>query len=134
MCRHCARHVSDEGCPAAAGSDALRLHEYWDHLDLFQANLEPEVAAAAATKGTRRRGKRGKEARRMAKVKDRATEAESAPEETKPVCVAASKLNYLWYSCTLHGSSGIRNDLPHGSESGTNVNLRDSYPIISPRV
>mgnify|MGYP006963453416 CR=1 FL=1 len=61
------------------------------------AAAEPAVAvaaAAAAAKGTRRRGKRGKEAKRMAKVEDRAKEAESAPEETKPVCVAASTTTY----------------------------------------
>ena len=39
------------------------------------------VAVAAAVKGAKRRGKRGKEAKRSAKVKERAMEAESAPEE-----------------------------------------------------
>ena len=39
VCRYCSRHVFDEGRPAAAGSDVLRLHEFWDHLDLFQEVL-----------------------------------------------------------------------------------------------
>ena len=79
MCHYCSRRVFDEGRPAEAGSDALRLHEFWDHLDLFQEVLEPEVVAAAAVKGAKRRGKRGKEARRSSKVKE-AMETESAPE------------------------------------------------------
>ena len=49
----------------------------WDHLDLFQVILEPMVAASVAAGGTRRRGKKGKEAKRMAKMKV----TESAPEE-----------------------------------------------------
>ena len=67
VCCYCSRHVYDEGRPAAAESETLHYHEFWDHLDLFEGALELEAAARVA-KGGRRRGKRGKEAKRMAKV------------------------------------------------------------------
>jgi hypothetical protein len=77
VCRYCLRRVFDDGKPAVAGSEILHLHERWDHLDLFQEILEPMVAASVAAGGTRRRGKKGKDAKRMAKTKV----TESAPEE-----------------------------------------------------
>ena len=76
VCRYCSRRVFDEGQAVTwRGSDALRLHEFWDHLDLFQTALEREAAARVIPGVTRRRGKRGKEAIKMKKR----MEAESAP-------------------------------------------------------
>ena len=101
VCRYCRRRVFDEGQAAVAGSDALRLHERWDHLDLFQEVLEPVVVAATAAKGTRRRGKRGKEAKRMAKVEKQAKEAESAPEEDNQLALQQSQLSKDTYAPCL---------------------------------